>query len=250
MVSGEIGKIFVGIPAYNEEENIGAVLNDWSNLSEVYQILVVDDGSVDKTREIALKRPEVFLHCHPQNRGIAAAQRTLMCLFLDISDQPNDVFVLVHADGAMYFGDLGLFITCFKEKNPDVILGSRLLRWHQNLKPRGWFCTFSDMFLILLENLAFRTWLTSYGSGFRAWKRSAIERLHLDEVISIGTSFDVEIVARTVIAGLKICEIPIKAKPKLRSSSYLLTRYARDTLKIVTLYGFWRWTGIRPPSLR
>ena len=182
------GKVYVGIPAYNEQENIGVVLDEWTSHPDVHKVIVVDDGSTDRTREVVARRPSVLLHCHSVNKGVGAAQLSLMRAFLGASDHDQDIFMLVHADGAMEISEIQQFVSGFREQGPDVILGSRLLRWRQNLRHRSWARTYLDMALILLENLAFRTWLTSYGSGFRAWKRSAIERLCLNEVISLNYS--------------------------------------------------------------
>jgi dolichol-phosphate mannosyltransferase len=245
-----IGKLYVGVPAYNAAESLGDVLDGLSRIPEVHRILVVDDGSDDRTWEVMAARPGVACLRHHKNRGVAAAQRSLFREFLRLSAAADDIFMIVHADGAMDLSEIGLFLDCFTRHNPDVVLGSRLISWRRNLRHRGWFCTSADMALSLLENLAFRTWLTSYGSGFRAWKRGAVERIHLDEMFSSNASWDVELVARGVLAGLKIREVSIRAIPASRSVPYLLTVYARDTLRVMARYGLWRWMGLVPNSAR
>ena len=68
-------KIIVTIPAYNEEETIGGVINDIKKVNKNYNVLVVDDGSIDKTAEIARKNGAIVVS-HPKNYGLAEAFRT------------------------------------------------------------------------------------------------------------------------------------------------------------------------------
>lgn len=173
---------------------------------------------------------------------MTAAQVTIFEQFLACTKSPDDILVLIHADGAMDLSEVDRFLEAFRKSDADVVLGSRLLWWRQNLKSRGLFRTFSDMAATLLENVAFRTWLTSYGSGFRAWKRRGVERLDLGNMMSKGASFDVEIIARALLSGLAVTELPVRALPRLRSSSYLLTNYARNVTRVIVHFGIRRWT--------
>jgi dolichol-phosphate mannosyltransferase len=237
-----IGRVVLGIPAFNEEQHLGAVLRDATSRPGDHCVIVVDDGSCDQTWDVASGWPGVCAIRHPENRGMAAAQLTLLREFLTRSESPDDILILIHADGAMDLSELDRFLERFRETDADVVLGSRLLWWWRNLKVRGLFRTFCDMAATLLENVAFRTWLTSYGSGFRAWKRRGVERLDLENMTSRGASFDVEIVAHALLAGLVIAEVPIRALPRLRSSSYLLTTYAGCVARVIARLGVLRWT--------
>jgi dolichol-phosphate mannosyltransferase len=249
MVNGSpaTGEVVFGVTAYNEEKFLGAVLRDVVSRSGDHCVLVVDDGSRDKTWDVASGWPGVCAVRHPENRGMAAAQITLLKEFLARFKGPDDILILIHGDGAMDLSEVDRFLERFRETDADVILGSRLLWWGRNLKVRGLFRTFCDMAATLLENVSFRTWLTSYGSGFRAWKRRGVERLDLDNLMSRGASFDVEIVARALLAGLVIAEVPIRALPRLRSSSYLLTSYASCVTRIIVRLGVLRWTTYGKP---
>jgi dolichol-phosphate mannosyltransferase len=245
-----VGRLVFGIPAYNEEARIGDVLRDVTRWPGNPRVLVVDDGSRDGTAAVVSRFPGVELIRHPQNRGLAAAQTTLLNEFAARSASPHDILFLIHADGAMDLADVNRFLERFREKDADVVLGSRLLWWRSNLAARGAFRTFADMAATLVENIAFRAWLNSYGSGFRAWKRQAVERLELDKIVSTGASFDVEIIARALLAHLVIAEVPVRALPRLRPSSYLLTRYSRDVLRVIVRMGLQRWTRFGKQSLR
>jgi dolichol-phosphate mannosyltransferase len=250
MVNGSpaIGRLVFGIPAYNEEKHLGAVLGEVTARPGDCFVIVVDDGSRDGTWDVASGWPGVCAIRHPENRGMAAAQITLLKEFLARFKCPDDILILIHGDGAMDLSEADRFLERFRETDADVIFGSRLLWWWRNLKVRGLFRTFCDMGATVLENVAFRTWLTCYGSGFRAWKRRGLERLDLESTMSTGASFDVEIVARALFAGLAVAEIPIRALPRLRSSSYLLTSYACCVTRVIARMGVLRWTHHGKPG--
>lgn len=86
-------RVSVVIPAYNEEVVINTILTSLKNISEVDEIVVVDDGSSDRTVEIAASFPGVRLVCHPYNIGNGAAVKS------GIRVATGDIIVLMDADG-------------------------------------------------------------------------------------------------------------------------------------------------------
>jgi glycosyltransferase involved in cell wall biosynthesis len=242
-----IGRLFFGIPAYNEEARIGDVLREATSRPGNPGVIVVDDGSSDRTTDVVSRWPGVELIRHPKNRGLAGAQITLLKEFAARDGSPDDILILIHADGAMDLSEVDRFLERLQERDAEVVLGSRLLWWRANLGVRGLFRTFADMGATCLENVAFRTWLTSYGSAFRAWRRRGVRRLDLDDMLSSGAAFDVEIVVRALLARLVIDEVPVRALPRLRPSSYLLTSYAREVVPMMLRMGFLRWTTFGKP---
>src|SRR3989344_8203988 len=92
-------KILVSIPAYNEEETLGGVIDHIKQAMDshkyTYKILVVDDGSRDKTVDVA-KHHGAIVYSHPRNYGLAEAFKTEIKKFLELK---FDVFVHIDADG-------------------------------------------------------------------------------------------------------------------------------------------------------
>jgi len=86
-------RVSVVIPAYNEEAVIGVVLTALKAVNEVDEIIVVDDGSNDRTVEVVASFPEVRLICHPYNIGNGAAVKS------GIRAVTGDVVVLMDGDG-------------------------------------------------------------------------------------------------------------------------------------------------------
>ena len=119
-------KIIVMLPAYNEEKDLPALLNriqhaleKWAN----YQVVVVDDGSADRTaqivRDAAMQMP-VELIQHPQNMGLGAAMRT----GLKAAAQSSDVVITLDADNSQ---DPELIKTMVQrlDEGFDVVIASR-----------------------------------------------------------------------------------------------------------------------------
>lgn len=117
-------KIVVTIPAYNEEKTIGRVI---SNIHEVmksnkydYNILVVDDGSRDKTAE-ATKKANAVVYSHPKNYGLADTFRTEIKKALDLK---ADIIVHIDADMQYQPKEIPKLVEEIKKGN-DLVLGSR-----------------------------------------------------------------------------------------------------------------------------
>ena len=80
------------IPAYNEEESIVDVLTKLKDVSENYEILVIDDGSTDNTYKLATETGVKVIH-HPYNKGYGASLKT------GIRNAGSDVVLFIDADG-------------------------------------------------------------------------------------------------------------------------------------------------------
>jgi dolichol-phosphate mannosyltransferase len=122
--------ILIGLPAYNEEEALGRLLPDIAAAMEEarlpYRVLVVDDGSQDRTAEIVqacAERVNLKLVRHPQNLGLGAAIQTLMRTALqDLGD--SDVLVTMDADGTHRPALIGPMVQKIRE-GADVVIASR-----------------------------------------------------------------------------------------------------------------------------
>ena len=114
-------KIFIIVPAYNEEKNIGPVL---SELTQNYKnIIVVDDASKDKTTDIVKKFPITLLE-HKINRGQGAALETGNQYALK-----NGADLIVHfdADGQFLVNEIEDLIKPIIHEDYEIVLGSRFL---------------------------------------------------------------------------------------------------------------------------
>jgi len=192
-------KIVVTMPAYKEEQTIGYVIRD---IKEVlrgkkynYTILVVDDGSKDKTKEIAEKNGAIVVS-HNRNLGLAQAFRTEMkeCLKLNA-----DIIVHTDADGQYLAEDIPRLIEQVKG-GYDLVLGNRFIGGIESMPV-----------LKQLGNLAFSNTISKIvkyrvgdcQTGFRAFTKEVAK-------IEIGSdhTYTQEQIIRAVNLGFKIKEIP------------------------------------------
>jgi glycosyltransferase involved in cell wall biosynthesis len=111
-----ISKVSVVIPAYNEALVIGKVIKDLKKIKEVSEILVVDDGSTDGTKNAAENAGAKVIR-HPYNKGNGASVKT------GIRQASNDIVILMDGDGQHSPSFIPKFIKQLEEY--DLVIGSR-----------------------------------------------------------------------------------------------------------------------------
>ena len=200
-------RIVVTIPAYNEEKNIVDVLkNIKTNLTGKYnyKFLVVDDGSTDKTAELARQNGAIVIS-PPRNYGLAEPFKPEIA---ECIKQKADIIVHTDADGQYPAEKIPKLIEEI-ENGADLVLGSRFLEGKH-----------ADSFVKDITNRLFAATLSSLikhkitdsTTGFRAFTR---------DVAQLGTisnhTYTQEQIIRTARNKFKIVEIPIQAKKTRRS---------------------------------
>jgi len=193
--------LIIGIPAYNEEAMIKRVLNTLprklSGISNL-DIVLIDDGSVDKTGTIA-KKLGVSVLTHIINRGLGGALKTA---FSYAKSKNYDILVTFDADGQHDAKDIPKVILPILNNQADVVIGSR---WFgDNNKP------FSRYIINRLANiftyLMYGIWTSDSQSGFRAFNKKAIRQINL---ITDGMEVSSEIFKEIYRNKLSFTETPI-----------------------------------------
>ena len=225
--------IVVTIPAYNEEKTIGEAVNgikkslDSSAYKGKYKILVVDDGSRDKTAEIARKNG-AMVYSHPKNYGLAECFRTEIekCLGLKA-----DAIVHIDADLQYKAEEIPKLLKEI-DNGYDLVLGSRF---------KG---KIEQMPLIKrLGNIAFSrvvsqvagTYISDAQTGFRAFTRNVAQRVPINS----SHTYTQEQIIRAVKLKFKIKEIPIyfaKRDGKSRLISNPFSYAIRAMINIIRVY--------------
>jgi glycosyltransferase involved in cell wall biosynthesis len=192
--------IIITIPAYNEAKSIGTVISDIKKVmkkeKEEFKIIVVDDGSKDKTKEVAEKEGAIVFR-YNYNRGLAATFRTEMSKCLELN---ADIIVHTDADGQYQAEDILKLINKVRE-GYDLVLGNRFRGGIEGMP-----------FLKKLGNKAFsRTISKIIGfrvgdcqTGFRAFTRDVAEKIE----ITSNHTYTQEQIIKAVRQGYKIKEIP------------------------------------------
>ena len=121
-------KTFIVVPAYHEEKSIGKVIKELKSAG-YKNIVVVDDGSLDRTSEVAKKQKATVI-CHPVNRGQGAALRTGIDYALA---KGAETIVTFDADGQHDANDIKKMINPVAKGKVDIALGSRFLRKTSNV---------------------------------------------------------------------------------------------------------------------
>lgn len=167
-------KLLLLIPAFNEEKVIGNVLKKLpkkiSNIDQI-QVVVVDDGSTDKTASIAKKHNAIVLR-HAINRGLGAALATG---FVYAQNNNFDYLITYDSDGQHSPGDIQALVKILINKKKDVVIGSRLLNYSAMPITRRVINFMSNFATWLL----FSIWTSDSQSGLRAFGRYAIEKIKL-----------------------------------------------------------------------
>ncbi len=194
-----MSKVFIVIPAYNEEKTITRVIEDLLNLN-YKDIVIIDDGSADKTSEIISSYPVYFCQ-HKLNCGQGAALRTGTEFALR-----NNADIIVHfdADGQHQVADIVKFTQAI-EQGYDIAIGSRFLNSKQDIP-------FTKKYFILkpgrLVNWYFSGLkLSDAHNGFRALNRQAAEKI---KITQNRMAHNTEIPAEIVRNNLKYTEIPVE----------------------------------------
>jgi dolichol-phosphate mannosyltransferase len=192
-------RILTALPVYNEARHVTAVLDEVVRNAD--DVLVVDDGSTDGTRQLLDVRRDIIVVAHQQNRGYGAALRTAF----DYAIAHNyDVLVTIDCDGQhepQLIRDLAA--AC---KDADIVSGSRYLQLDdsQGAPP-------VDRRRINLQiteeiNCCLGLKLTDAFCGFKAYSVDALRRLHLSET---GYAMPLELWVQAAFHGLRIVELPV-----------------------------------------
>jgi hypothetical protein len=204
------GKIAILVPAYNEAENIGTVLNRMP--SEVCgrptAVLVVDDGSRDGTGDVAAEHGAVVAR-HVINRGGGAALRTGYRLMVESG---AEIVVTLDADGQHLPSEMERLVKPVLDGEVDVAHGSRVLG-HAD---RNHFAReLGIVFFNRLVSAITRTHVTDCSNGYRAVRTTVLPQLVLRQEQFHTSEFMIEAIKREIPAR----EVPITVEQRLHGHS-------------------------------
>jgi len=192
--------VLVAVPAFNEERFIGSVVLE-TRLAGL-PVLVVDDGSSDRTAEIA-RAAGAVVERHSTNRGKAQALTTA---FQYARRAGASVLVVLDGDGQHDPREIERLIQPILAGAADITIGSRFLPESEGSIPL--VRRLGQRAMTMAANLGSGTAVTDSQSGFRAFSRRAIEALHFG---ARGFSVEVEMQFRAREHGLRVVEVPITA---------------------------------------
>lgn len=194
-------KIVVVMPAYNAAKTLEMTYSEIPK-DIVDEVILVDDASRDDT---AVKAKDLDIHTiiHAENRGYGGNQKTC---YAEALSKGADVVVMVHPDYQYSPRLITAMASMVVSGHYDVVLGSRVLGGRALKGGMPLYKYIANRFLTLAENLALGVKLSEYHTGFRAFSRTVLETLPLEEN-SDDFVFDNEMLAQAVYFGFRIGEI-------------------------------------------
>ena len=201
-------KLSVIVPAYNERETVEEILRrvreapvhvEGANVEK--EIIVVDDGSTDGTRDIlariAQEQPDIIVLMHDRNQGKGAAIRT------GLQRATGDYIVIQDADLEYDPREYGILLQPLIEGKADVVYGSRFLGPHRAFLFLHYL---GNKFLNLVTNILYDTILTDMETCYKMFRADVIKGIPLR---ARGFEFEPEVTAKVLKRGYRVFEVPI-----------------------------------------
>ncbi len=199
---------FIVIPTYNEKDNIARLIDEILALNiEGLSLVVVDDNSPDGTYAIVEEIREKDSRAHlirrmkRRGRGSAGIEGFKYAL-----DKGAEYIIEMDAD----FSHHPKYIPALLDaaKTNDVVIGSRFVKGGMD-RDRGFYRQICTRLAGIYVRAALRVDIKDVSSGFRCFRREAVEKMDLDDMISTGPSIVLEKLYKASLNGFKIKEIPI-----------------------------------------
>ena len=188
--------IVVLIPVYNEELRLPPVLHEVCSAG--YSVIVVDDGSTDRTHQIVSRFKVTLLH-HSVNLGKGAALKS-GCDYAFANGA--DAVVMMDGDGQHLVSDLDKFVKVLNSQKYDIIFGSRNM---EHGVPLVRFL--GNKFASVVIGLMFSIYISDLLCGYRAITKASYKQLRWK---SSGYGVETEMVVRTAKKHLRMKEIPVQ----------------------------------------
>ena len=196
----------VVIPVYNEVENIHEIIKRVQTTKLANEIIVVDDGSKDGTRDVLKKlngKGKVRVILHEKNQGKGAAVAT------GLNAAKGDILLIQDADLEYDPRDYPALLQPITEGLADVVYGSRFLGGPHRVT-MFWHLV-ANKLLTLMTNILYNTILTDMETGYKVFRRKVIENMHIR---AKRFNFEPEFTAKVLKQKYRIFEVPISFNPR------------------------------------
>lgn len=204
-------KLFIQIPCFNEEKTLPDVVRDIPTSIEgidQIEIMIVDDGSTDKTIEVSRSLGIHHIVSLGSNRGLATAFKRGTEYALS---HGADILVNTDGDNQYFGGDIAKLVQPILNNYADIVVGCRPIMGHKEFSP-------IKKVLQLLGSWTLRkiskTTVRDAASGFRAFSRETLQRVFIHSRFS----YCMETLIQAGNSGLRVASVDIRVNPKTRES--------------------------------
>lgn len=229
-------KLVIQIPCLNEEENLPQTLADLPRELpgiDSIEILIIDDGSTDRTVEVAIEHGADHVISLITNRGLATAWARGVAYARSIG---ADMVVNTDADNQYCGEDIAKIVAPVVAGRADVVVGSRPVIDHPEFGPVKKVLQLLGSWV--LRKLS-RTVVPDAASGFRCFSREACQRLF----IYSNFSYCMETLIQAGNTGLRVMSVPIRVNLKTRDSRLFrnITEYVyKQAMTMLSLFALYR----------
>lgn len=195
--------VSVIIPCYNEVHSVAEVLDRVQAVAIAHEIVIVDDGSVDGTRDVLAgiereNRPGVRVFYHDVNKGKGAA------LVTGFGHATGDILLIQDADFEYDPREYPILLKPLEEGIATVVYGSRFLGGPR--KAMNFWNMVANKILTLTTNILYNAIISDMETCYKVFKREVVK----DMVIHArGFEFEPEFTAKVLKQGIRIYEVPI-----------------------------------------
>ena len=208
--------VLITIPAHNEEKTIGDVIGNIKKVmaksKHKYDVMVVDDGSTDKTGPVA-RKAGAFVVSHPYNYGLAETFRTEM---KQVLLKKPDVIVHIDADGQYQPDEIPKLMKPIEEGKADLVLGSRFMGKIEKMPViKRWGNKAFSRAISKVTGVK----ITDGQTGFRAFTGEVAEKV---KIISTHT-YTQEMVIKAIKEKFRVIEVPIYFAKRKAGKSKLIS---------------------------
>jgi glycosyltransferase involved in cell wall biosynthesis len=237
-------KVVAVLPAYNAERTLAATLADIP-VGAVDEVLLVDDGSTDRTVQVAREMGLTVIQ-HPKNRGYGGNQKTCYHYALE---HGADIVVMIHPDYQYDSRVIPHAVGIIELGICDVVLGSRVRSRDEALAGgMPWWKYIANRGLTAFENMALGQNLGDFHSGFRVYRREVLETIPFEKN-SDDFIFDTQFLVQAVHCGFRLGDIPVPVRYFREASSINFKRSLRYGITTVSTIARWylHRIGIKSP---
>ncbi len=199
-------KISIIIPVFNEKNTIQEILNRVQKMNVADEIIIVDDGSSDGTRDILESyrhQPPFRVIFHEKNQGKGSAIRT------GLKAVQGDVIIIQDADLEYDPREYPNLLKPIQEGVADVVYGSRFLGAPR--RPILFWNMVANKILTLVTNILYNNILTDMETGYKVFRREVIQGIPLH---AKRFEFEPEFTAKILKRKVRIFEVPIAFYPR------------------------------------